>query len=180
MKLSRKWFVLAGATLALGAAMPTATAFAKNGDDDPPGHVRHGGDDARRHLSALPAAAATTASPKLIGTVGKGGSFTITLSDARGHRVRTLNAGTYTVVVHDDSAIHNYDVNQLRPDLQSSYHGDATTIAAVLKTLDFRLKDGLKVNAEEQRLIVAFLKSLTDPVPGAGTCPAASAASAFA
>ena len=50
MKLSRKWFVLAGAVLALGAALPAATAFAKDGGDDGPGHVRHGGDDGAGHV----------------------------------------------------------------------------------------------------------------------------------
>jgi len=135
MKLSRKWFVLAGATLALGVAMPAATAFAKNGDDDPAGHVRHGGDDARRHLAG---AAAATASPKLIGAVGKGGSFTITLSDARGHRVRTLNAGTYTVVVHDDSAIHNFELER-----EHGWERELTDVSAVgTKTVRLKLTHG--------------------------------------
>jgi plastocyanin len=134
MKLSRKWFVLAGATLALGAAMPAATAFAKNGDDDPPGHVRHGGDDARRHLSA---AAATTASTKLVGTVGKGGSFTITLT-ARGQSVRTLKAGTYTVVVHDDSAIHNFELER-----EHGWERELTDVSAVgTKTVRLKLTRG--------------------------------------
>ena len=55
MKRSRKLFALAGTVLALGAALPAATAFAKNGADDPAGHVGHGGhgghggDDGPRH-----------------------------------------------------------------------------------------------------------------------------------
>jgi plastocyanin len=31
--------------------------------------------------------------------------------DARGRRVRTLKAGTYTVVIHDDSGIHNFELD---------------------------------------------------------------------
>lgn len=62
-----------------------------------------------------------------------------------------------------DSALRSYDVMQLDPPLRSTYHGDAATVAAVLKTMDFRIKQGIKLNDEERRQIVAFLKSLTDP-----------------
>jgi plastocyanin len=47
--------------------------------------------------------------PTLVGTVGKNDAFRITLTRA-GKLVKTLNAGTYTVVIHDDSAIHNYEL----------------------------------------------------------------------
>jgi hypothetical protein len=49
--------------------------------------------------------------PKLIGTVGKNGAFKITLTDAKGKLVKTLKAGTYTFVIHDDAAIHNYELD---------------------------------------------------------------------
>jgi len=45
--------------------------------------------------------------PRLAATVGPG--FTITLKKA-GKVVRTLPAGTYTVVVADRSAIHNFEI----------------------------------------------------------------------
>jgi plastocyanin len=138
MNLSRKWLTLAGTVLALGAALPAATAFAKNGDDDPVGHVRHGGDDAERHLAALPARTAATASRKLIGTVGKDGSFKITLTDASGHRVRSLKAGTYTIVVHDDSALHNFELER-----EHGLERELTDVSAVgTKTVRLKLTRG--------------------------------------
>jgi cytochrome c peroxidase len=62
-----------------------------------------------------------------------------------------------------DSALKTFDVASLDPSLRSSYHGDATTIAKVLATLDGRLRQPLGLTAEEQTQLVAFLKSLTDP-----------------
>jgi cytochrome c peroxidase len=62
-----------------------------------------------------------------------------------------------------DSALRSYDVTQLAPALRSSYHGDGVTIAAVLQTLDFRIRQPIPLTATQQGEIVAFLKSLTDP-----------------
>jgi cytochrome c peroxidase len=62
-----------------------------------------------------------------------------------------------------DSAVKSYDVNQLPPSLRSTYHGDAATISTVIASLDPRLVQPLRLTAEQQRQIVAFLKSLTDP-----------------
>ena len=55
-------------------------------------------------LALAPAAAPAT--PKLIATVGPGES--ITLTTASGAKVRSLRAGTYTIVVRDRSAEHNF------------------------------------------------------------------------
>ena len=57
------------------------------------------------------ATAHTTATKKLFGTVGKNDAYKITLTDSSGKLVKTLKAGTYTVVIHDDSAIHNYELD---------------------------------------------------------------------
>ena len=76
----------------------------------------------RTFLLAVAAALATAAligsgtagavtHPRLIGTVGKGGAFKITLTSANGKLAKTLKAGTYTLVIHDDSAIHNYELD---------------------------------------------------------------------
>jgi plastocyanin len=48
---------------------------------------------------------------KLIGTVGKNNAFKIVLDNASGKVVKTLKAGTYTLVIHDDSSIHNYELD---------------------------------------------------------------------
>jgi plastocyanin len=64
-------------------------------------------------LVALPAAgagAARTDNPILTGDVGSGDSFTINLADSTGTRVKNLDPGTYTLVVHDHSSIHNFDL----------------------------------------------------------------------
>ena len=55
-------------------------------------------------LGSTPAAGADP--PLLVGTVGPG--FTIDLADANGKHVDVLTAGTYTLVVHDLSDIHNF------------------------------------------------------------------------
>jgi hypothetical protein len=59
--------------------------------------------------------------------------------------------------------VKSYDATQLDPSLRSSYHGDATTINALLASLDGRLRDPIGLTVEEQKQLVAFLKSLTDP-----------------
>jgi plastocyanin len=57
-------------------------------------------------LLFLPAAHADN--PVLFGSVGLNDSFTIDLKDAAGKHVSDLLPGTYTIVVHDYSAIHNF------------------------------------------------------------------------
>jgi len=46
--------------------------------------------------------------PVLTGDVGAGDSFTITLNDAAGNKVTHLDAGAYTLSLHDHSAFHNF------------------------------------------------------------------------
>jgi len=55
-------------------------------------------------LGAAPSAGAEA--PLLVGTVGPG--FTIDLKDANGRHVDVLTAGTYTLLVHDLSDVHNF------------------------------------------------------------------------
>jgi plastocyanin len=47
----------------------------------------------------------------LVGDVGLGDAFTISLKDSTGAAVTHLNPGTYTLVVHDHSALHNFDLS---------------------------------------------------------------------
>jgi plastocyanin len=65
---------------------------------------------------AVAAGAGAASTTKLSGVVGKNGSFTITLKNARGKAVRTLPAGTYTIVVRDYSTLHNFE-------LEREHHG---------------------------------------------------------
>ena len=62
-----------------------------------------------------------------------------------------------------DSAVKSYDPSQLDPSPRSSYHGDASTINALLASLDGRLRAPIGLTVEEQEQLVAFLQSLTDP-----------------
>ena len=55
---------------------------------------------------ALAAASLSSAmAPKLVGTSGPGFTIGVTVG---GKAVKTLKAGTYTIVVHDKSSIHNF------------------------------------------------------------------------
>jgi hypothetical protein len=56
------------------------------------------------------AGSARADNPMLIGDVGLGDSFSISLKDATGAPVTHLAIGTYTLLVHDHSAIHNFDL----------------------------------------------------------------------
>jgi len=84
---------------------------------------------------ALAAGAGAASTPKLTGVVGKNGSFTITLKNARGKVVRTLPAGTYTIVVRDYSTLHNFE-------LEREHHGSSRDLTDVdfVGTKTFRVK----------------------------------------
>jgi cytochrome c peroxidase len=64
---------------------------------------------------------------------------------------------------HADSAHRNYDPANLPVALRGMYHGDNSTKLNVLQTLDFRIREPLRLTDAEQKQLVAFLKSLTDP-----------------
>ena len=72
-----------------------------------------------------------------------------------------------TVVRHytnPDSAQRAYDLTQLDPALRATHHGDNATIAAVNLSLAFQLRDrAIKLTTDEQKQLILFLKSLTDP-----------------
>jgi plastocyanin len=55
------------------------------------------------------AGAARADNPVLTGDVGQDDGFTLTLKDSTGALVKHLDAGTYTLVVHDHSSFHNFD-----------------------------------------------------------------------
>jgi copper binding plastocyanin/azurin family protein len=57
-------------------------------------------------LVVLPGARADN--PTLVGNVGSNDAFTISLADPNGAPVTHLDPGTYTLVVHDHSQIHDF------------------------------------------------------------------------
>ena len=61
-------------------------------------------------LAASAMAGSRATHPKLIGVVGKNDAFKITLT-SNGKIAKTLKAGTNTVVIQDDSTIHNYELD---------------------------------------------------------------------
>lgn len=60
---------------------------------------------------AVTSGAGAAAHPKLFGTVGKNGAYKIKLLNNKGLLVKKLKAGTYTLVIHDDSSFHNYELD---------------------------------------------------------------------
>lgn len=56
----------------------------------------------------LPSALAQADNPRLVATVGRNDSFTISLNDSSGNPVKKLDPGTYDIAVHDLSEAHNF------------------------------------------------------------------------
>lgn len=61
------------------------------------------------------------------------------------------------------TSLRTFDPATLPANVRDSYHGDATTINAVLASLDFRVQAPLHLKDAQIADLVAFLKSLTDP-----------------
>jgi plastocyanin len=79
-----------------------------------------------------------TQHPRLIGTVGKNDAYKISLNAPNGKIAKTLKPGTYTFVIHDDSSLHNYELD--------GPHGKSWTFTSVsykgTKTLTLKLAAG--------------------------------------
>jgi plastocyanin len=86
---------------------------------------------------AVPTVAGAMTHPKLIGTVGKNNAYKIDLT-SKGKVAKTLNPGTYTLVIHDGSSIHNYELD--------GPHGKSWTFTSVsfvgTKTITLKLVPG--------------------------------------
>jgi plastocyanin len=86
---------------------------------------------------AAAAHAGAAAHPKLVGVVGKNDAYKITLA-RNGKLVKKIKPGTYTLVIHDDSAIHNYELD--------GPHGKSWTFTSVgfigTKTVTLKLVPG--------------------------------------
>jgi hypothetical protein len=90
--------------------------------------------------TAAVAGAARADNPTLTGDVGAGDSFTITLKDASGAGVRHLDPGTYTLLVHDHSQVHDFHLAGPGVDVSTPVDqtGDFTfTVALVDGTYTF-------------------------------------------
>jgi plastocyanin len=79
----------------------------------------------------------TRADRTLVGVVGLHDAYKIALT-TNGKAVKTLKAGTYTISVHDDSSIHNYELD--------GPHGRSWTFTSVpftgVKTITLKLVAG--------------------------------------
>ena len=87
----------------------------------------------------VPAAVHATASKTVLnGTVGPG--FTITLKDAKGHKVTKLKAGPYAFKISDKASIHSFVVEQ---QTGGGFEKDLTSVGFVgTKTVVVTLKKG--------------------------------------
>jgi cytochrome c peroxidase len=71
-----------------------------------------------------------------------------------------------SVVAHYNdvsTSLRTFDPATLPAALRDSYHGERATIDSIIQHLDFRLREPLRLTEAQQRDLVAFLKSLTDP-----------------
>lgn len=60
-------------------------------------------------------------------------------------------------------ALEEFDGSALRPELREAVVDDAATLAAMAASLDSRVRDTLALEQNQVDLLVAFLRSLTDP-----------------
>src|SRR5207237_359664 len=85
----------------------------------------------------LPAGAAPRENPVLDAIVGTNDAFQITLNDATGAKVSIIPPGTYTVVVHDNSAIHNFHLAS-NQDPTVNFRTDVEFVGTQTFTVTFR------------------------------------------
>ena len=107
-----------------------------------------GGDTPAAAPSSTPSSTSSSAAPAggaasttLLGVVGQGDAFTISLKDAAGAPVTTLRAGTYQVKVTDASAIHNFHLRGPGVEQRTSVpdKGDTTwTVTLAAGTYTYR------------------------------------------
>jgi Copper binding proteins, plastocyanin/azurin family len=85
----------------------------------------------------LPAGAARRENPVLDAIVGTNDSFQITLNDATGAKVSSIPPGTYDVVVHDNSAVHNFHLAS-NEDPTVDFRTDVDFVGTKTFTVTFR------------------------------------------
>ena len=67
----------------------------------------------------------------LVGVVGHGDGFTISLTDPSGQRISNLAAGTYSLTVKDESTIHNFHLTGDGVDKTTSIGSTSTATFSV-------------------------------------------------
>ena len=82
-------------------------------------------------LLAGSAGATRTDSPVLTGDVGVGDGFTITLKDPSGAAITHVDAGTYTLLIHDHSAFHDFRLSGPGVEVASDIEGVGDTTFTV-------------------------------------------------
>jgi cytochrome c peroxidase len=81
-----------------------------------------------------------------------------------------MHNGAYTsledVLKHHmdaESALRNYDLGKLTPELRVTYKGDASVIDRLEQHLDPAVKEPKKLQHQEMHDLLAFMDALTDP-----------------
>jgi len=82
------------------------------------------------------AGASRTDNPVLTGDVGASDSYSIHLSDPSGKTITHVDAGTYTLVIHDHSSFHNFHLSGPGVDVATDIEGTGD------KTFTIALTDG--------------------------------------
>jgi plastocyanin len=124
------------------------------------------------------AGAARADNPVLTGDVGLNDGFTLTLEDASGSLVKHLDPGTYTLVVHDHSAFHNFHLSgpgNVDVSTTPDFIGDQTFTVTLVDGQYFIQCDPHSSQMKGNFTVGAF----TAPPPPPKPAPAAKLAASF-
>ena len=123
---------------ALAAAALLLTGCAGGDDDDPTVSAPGTTGTSTAPGASAPAVAAGATLPALVGTKDSPEAFEISLTDASGNDVTSLPAGTYTIQVTDESAIHNFALKGEGVDMKTDVSGkESPTWTVDLKAGDY-------------------------------------------
>ena len=115
--------------------------------------------------------------PTLTGDVARNDAFVISLADSAGAKVTHVDAGTYTLVVHDHSQFHNFHLTGPGVDVATGVHdvGDQTfTVTLVDGTYRY------VCDPHSETMKGAFTVGSVTALPPAGKLGASIAARSFA
>ena len=117
-------------------------------------------------LVAITGSSHAADTPTLTAIVGTNDGFNITLNDASGKKVERLLPGTYTVVVDDRSAIHNFHLAS-NDDATVNFRTDVAFVGQMTFTVTFRNDTVYAYACEPHWQIMngSFLVTDTPPPP---------------